>query len=81
MNQFAILYTERFTREAWGNERRLPFAGAWRRAQPRSNCGSSPCSPQVRAARGSGPAASGEFDRGLRATPVEWQVGMEEQAL
>jgi len=34
-----------------------------------------------RAARGSGPPASGEFDRACARLPMKWQVGAEEQVL
>jgi hypothetical protein len=35
--------------------------------------------PKRGAARGSGPAASGEFDRACARLPMKWQVGTEEQ--
>jgi hypothetical protein len=37
--------------------------------------------PKRGAARGSGPAASGEFDRAYARLPMKWQVGTKEQVL
>ncbi len=54
---------------------------AWRRAQPGQIVGPRHARPQTGAARGSGPAASGEFDRACARLPMKWQVGAEEQVL
>jgi hypothetical protein len=37
--------------------------------------------PKAGAARGSGPAASGEFDRACARLPMKWPGGAEEQVL
>ena len=55
------------------------LAEAWHRAQPGQIVGPRHARPQAGAARGSGPAASGEFDHALRAMPKKCQVGTEEQ--
>jgi hypothetical protein len=62
MNRFAILDAERFTREA----RRY----CWHRAQPGQIMGPRHARPKG-AARGSGPAASGEFDRTCACLPMK----------
>ena len=54
---------------------------AWHRAQPGQIVGPRHARPQAGAARGSGPAASGEFDRASARLPMKWQVGTEEQVL